>query len=113
MAVAVVGQVLLLGVVQKELANELFVNSDWCSSRPSCSVPVLSFACALTVRMGKQRDAASAVSSGSISKKQKGAAIPDVADMGSLVRGGNKSSKLVPDNCIRMGLYEYAKQGSL
>ena len=41
------------------------------------------------------------------------ASAPDVADMGSLVRGGNKNSKLVPDNCIRMGLYECVNQSSL
>ena len=63
------------------------------------------------MRMGKQRKVASAVSSSP--KTPTFANIPDVADMGSLVRGGNKNAKLVPDNCIRMGLYEYANQGSL
>jgi hypothetical protein len=33
--------------------------------------------------------------------------------MGALVQGGNKSSKLVPDNCIRIGLYEYTRQSSV
>ena len=46
-------------------------------------------------------------------KKLRGIAIPAVADMGSLIQGGSAKNKLVVDEKIHVGLYEYCKNGSV
>ena len=64
--------------------------------------------------MGKKKQGAVAASASAASpKKQRGIAVPDVADMGSLLSGGSSREKPVFDDRIHIGLSEYAKNGSV
>ena len=64
--------------------------------------------------MGKKNAAPVASNSASpAAKKLRGIAIPAVADMGTLSQGGGAKNKLVVDEKIHVGLYEYAKNGSV
>ena len=66
-----------------------------------------------TRAMGKKQKPVAAAASVTSPKKQRGMAIPDVAEMGSLVLGGSTQPKPVFDDQIHIGLMEYAKRGSI
>lgn len=63
--------------------------------------------------MGKKKMSTPASSPSPSPKKSRGLLIPDVADMGNLSSGGSLKPKPVFDERIHVGLYEYAKKGSL